>query len=66
MENELKLLRQSSGLTQTELAKYLGKGYSKSTISNIEKGKIIVGRNVIQRWSEICGYRYVETFEKLQ
>lgn len=65
MENQLKELRESCGLTQTKLAKYLGKGYSKSTISNIEKGKIQVGRNIIQRWAEICGYKYIESFEKL-
>lgn len=65
MKEELKNMRKDCGLTQSQLAVHLGRGYSKSTVSNIENGNIPVGRSLIEKWASICGFKYTESFEKL-
>ena len=64
MHNQLKHLRKEAKLTQSQLAKRLGDGYSRSHICNIEKGKRAVGLAFIERWAESCGFRIEVGFHK--
>lgn len=65
-EKQLKALRTSAGLTQTQLAERLGNGgYSKCIVSAIENGKRNVGLNLLNEWATACGYRVKVNFEKL-
>jgi transcriptional regulator with XRE-family HTH domain len=55
--NDLRLLRLSSGQTQTQLAEKLGQGgYSKQVVLAIEKGKRNIGLSLLADWASACGY----------
>lgn len=63
---QLKALRTSAGLTQSQLAEQLGSGgYNNCAVSAYENGKRIIGLNLLRDWATACGYRVKVNFEKL-
>jgi transcriptional regulator with XRE-family HTH domain len=63
--NQLRLLRLSSGQTQSELAEKLGNGgYSKQVVMAIEKGKRNIGLSLLADWASACGYDVSISFTK--
>jgi transcriptional regulator with XRE-family HTH domain len=63
---DLRLLRLSSGQTQTQLAEKLGNGgYTKHVVSAVEKGKRNIGLALLGDWASACGYNIRISFEKL-
>jgi transcriptional regulator with XRE-family HTH domain len=65
--NDLRLLRLSSGQTQTQLAEKLGKGgYSKQVVMAIEKGKRNIGLALLADWANACGYDVSISFKKFK
>jgi transcriptional regulator with XRE-family HTH domain len=63
---ELRMLRISSGQTQTELAEKLGHGgYTKQVVSAIENDKRNIGVNLLKDWAAACNYNVQIKFTKL-
>ncbi len=63
--NDLRLLRLSSGQTQTQLAAKLGNGgYTKQVVMAIEKGKRNIGLALLSDWASACGYDVLISFTK--
>lgn len=63
---ELRLLRQSAGLSQPQLAERLGKGgYNKQAVCAIENGRRNIGLATLADWAAACGYNVSITFEKM-
>lgn len=62
---DLRLLRLSSGQTQTQLAEKLGKGgYSKQIVSAVETGERNIGLALLADWASACGYDVSISFTK--
>lgn len=63
---QLKEIRMASGQTQAALAKKMGKGgYDRFAISKIERGKVVVGFEVLEKWAAACGYEVKIEFVKI-
>ena len=61
---QLKALRTSAGLTQSELAECLGNGgYNNCSVSAYENGKRIIGLNLLRDWAAACGYEVEVSFK---
>jgi transcriptional regulator with XRE-family HTH domain len=61
--SQLRLLRLSSGLSQSQLAEKLGNGgYHAKVIGAIENDKRKIGFSFLSDWCKACGYR-IETVE---
>lgn len=64
--NTLKLLRLSSGQSQSQLADKLGKGgYTKQVVSAIENDNRNIGLSLLADWANACGYGVRIDFVKL-
>lgn len=62
---QLRLLRISSGQTQTELAEKLGKGgYTKQVVAAIENDKRNIGLSMLGDWANACGFDVQISFTK--
>jgi transcriptional regulator with XRE-family HTH domain len=62
---DLRLLRISSGQTQTQLAEKLGNGgYTKQVVSAVESGKRNIGLALLSNWASACGYDVSISFTK--
>lgn len=63
--SQLKALRVSAGLTQSQLAEKLGNGgYTKQVVSAVENGGRNIGINLLADWADACGYDVAVTFER--
>ena len=61
----LRLLRLSSGQTQTQLAEKLGSGgYSQQVVAAIENDKRNIGLSLLADWANACGYDVQISFIK--
>ena len=65
IEKKMRLLRLSSGQTQTELAQKLGHGgYTKQVVAAIENGNRKIGWKLICDWADACGCDVSLSFTK--
>lgn len=63
--SQLKALRISAGLTQSQLAEKLGNGgYTKFVVSAVEHGKRNIGLNLLADWANACGYHIAINFTR--
>ena len=53
---QLKALRESAGLTQTQLCEAMGIKAGKVFISKIEKNRKKVGLNLAEKWAKACNF----------
>ena len=62
---QLRLLRLSSGQTQSQLAEKLGNGgYTKQVVAAIENDKRNIGLSMLADWADACGYDIQISFTK--
>lgn len=62
---QLRMLRQSSGQTQAELAIKLGDGgYTQSIVAAVENSKRNIGVNLLVDWADACDYDVSIEFNK--
>ena len=55
--NQLRLLRISSGQTQSQIAEKLGKGgYDAKTVGALENDRRNIGLSLLFSWASACGY----------
>jgi transcriptional regulator with XRE-family HTH domain len=64
INSQLKHLRKEAKLTQSQLAKRLSDGYSRSNVCLIEKGTRKVGLSMIEKWAEACGFEMKIVFHE--